>query len=144
MSLLHVICKVADSEYAIPADEVYQMEAYSAATPVPGAPHYVAGLVQVRQRIIPVIDMRARFGLPAQAPTLQSRVVVLTLADRLVGVIVDSAREVQNIAPEQFSPPPEVVARQSAGFVKAVAQLKDRIIMLLDAAKTVGEEAVRA
>lgn len=144
MSTLHVICKIDESEYAIAASEVYQMETYSGATAVPGAPPYVAGLVQVRQQVIPVLDMRVRFGLRVAEPTLETRVVVLELGKRLVGILVDSAREVQNIAPEQFREPPEVVAKQSAGFVKSVVQLKDRIIMLLDTQKVVGQEVVNA
>ncbi|MGE0528128.1 MAG: chemotaxis protein CheW [Bdellovibrionales bacterium] len=142
MSTLHIICRIGDSEYAIQAAFVHQMESYTGATRVPGAPSYVAGLVQVRQQIIPLLDLRVRFGLPAKPPTLDSRVVVLTLDERLVGLVVDSAREVQNIAPEQFRPPPEVLTRQSTGFVRSVAQLKDRIIMLLDPGKVVGEEVV--
>lgn len=141
-STLHVICKIGDAEYAIPADEVYQMETYAGATPVPGAPAYMAGLVQIRQQIIPVLDVRARFGLDARPPTLETRVIVLRLKERLVGVLVDSAREVQNIPADQFRAPPDVVATQSAGFVKSVAQLKNRIIMLLNTAKVIGEEVV--
>jgi purine-binding chemotaxis protein CheW len=141
MSTLHVICKVADAEYAISSDEVYQMESFTEATPVPGAPPFVVGLVQIRQQVVPVVDLRARFGLSSTEPTIGSRVVVLERGERLVGLLVDSAREVQDIAPEQFGPPPEVIAKQSAGFVKCVAQLKDRIIMLLDTMKVVGEEA---
>lgn len=144
MSTLHVICKIAETEYAIPAAEVYQMETYSGATPVPGAPPYVAGLVQVRQQIIPVLDVRARFGLRAIEPSLETRVIVLGLGERLVGILVDSAREVQNISSEQFRAPPELVSKQSAGFVKSVAQLKNRLIMLLDTEKVVGEEVVHA
>lgn len=144
MSTLHVICKIDTSEYAIPADTVYQMEAYSGVTPVPGSLPYVAGLVQVRQQIIPVIDVRVRFGLPAVEPTLDSRVVVLSFGERLVGVLVDSAREVQNFSPDQFRPPPEVIEKHSGGFVKSVVQLKNRIIMLLDSKKVIGEEGINA
>jgi purine-binding chemotaxis protein CheW len=64
MSTLHVVFKVAGAEYAIPASEVLQMESYTGATPVPGAPAHVAGLMQVRGRVVPVVDARARFGLP--------------------------------------------------------------------------------
>ena len=144
MNTLHVICRVAGAEYAIAAESVAQMESFTGATPVPGAPSYVAGLVQVRGRVIPVVDLRARFGLDPAAPTLDSRVVVLEQLGRVVGFLVDSAREVQNIAPEQFHPPPEVVTRQSGGFVRAVAQLSERIIMLLDPTKVIGEEAIHA
>ncbi len=140
MSSLYVICKVGDSEYAVPADNVFQMEAYSGATPVPGAPTYVAGLIQVRGQIIPVLDLRVRFGLESLKPTLDSRVVVMIFGERLVGILVDSAREVQNISAEQFKTPPGVVAVQSAGYIKSVAQLKNRIIMLLDSEKVIGKE----
>ena len=139
MSNLHVICKIADSEYAIPADSVFQMESFTEATPIPGSPDYVAGLVQIRQQIIGVLNMRLRLGLPYAAPTLESRVIVLKIGEKLVGFLVDSAREVQNIEPDLFRAPPEVVTKQSEGFVKAIAQIKNRIIILLDAVKVTGE-----
>lgn len=144
MSALHVICRVADAEYAIGADLVRQMESFTGATPVPGTPPYVAGLVQIRQQVIPVVDLRVRFGLTPIEPALSSRVIVLEVGERVVGMLVDCAREVQNIPPENFRPPPEVVVKQSAGFVRSVAQFKDRIIMLLDAAKVIGEEPLHA
>jgi purine-binding chemotaxis protein CheW len=140
MSNLHVICKIAGTEYAIPADDVFQMESFTGATPIPGAAPHIAGLVQVRQQIIGVFNMRVKMGLPAIAPTLESRVIVLKLKERLIGFLVDSAREVQTILPEQFIVPPEVVTQQSEGFVKSIVQIKDRMIMLLDAAKVIGEE----
>ncbi len=140
MSTLFVICRVGDSEYAIPADDVFQMEAYTRSTPLPGARDYVTGLIQVRGKIIPLIDLRIRFGLETLKPTLTSRIVVMKLSDRLVGILVDSAREVQNILPEQFKAPPGVVAVQSTGYIKSIVQLKDRIIMLLDSEKIIGEE----
>ena len=144
MSQLHVICKLAESEYAIPADDVYQMESFMGATRVPGAPSYVIGLVQVRQQIIPVIDLRLRFGLPAQEVTLDSRIVVLRLKERLVGLLVDSAKEVQPIAADLFRAPPETIASASGGFVLSIAQLKNRIIMLLDSEKVVAQGELNA
>jgi purine-binding chemotaxis protein CheW len=140
MSMLHIICRIADSEYAIPAAEISQMESFSGATPVPGAPTYVAGLAHLRQQVIPVVDLRARFGLPAVAPTLDSRIVVVQVGTRRVGLLVDSAREVQNIAPEQQQDAPDLLLKQSTGFVRSVAQVDNRIIMLLDASRVIGEE----
>ena len=142
MSDLHVICRIGEAEYAIPAAEVYQMEAYTGATPVPGSAPYVLGLVQVRQQILPLLDLRARLGLAAIEPSPSSRNVVLQLGKRLVGLLVDSAREVQTFAPEQLQPPPDVIATQSAGFVKSVIQLRDRIVLLLDSSRVVAEETV--
>lgn len=140
MNSLYVIVKVGEAEYAIPAENVFQMETYMGATPVPGAPSYVVGLVQVRSQVIPLLDLRLRFGLPSRTPTIDSRIVVLKLGQRLVGLLVDSAREVQNISSDQFKVPPSVVSVQSAGFIMSIAQLKERIIMLLDSEKVIGEE----
>jgi purine-binding chemotaxis protein CheW len=142
MSTLHVVFKVAGAEYAIPASEVMQMESFTGATPVPGAPPHVAGLVQVRGRVVPVVDARARFGLPPVDRTLDSRVVVGQLGSRTVGLLVDSAREVMKLAPEQLLPPPPMVVEQAQGFVKAVAQVGPRLVMLIDFSRVIGEEKV--
>ena len=140
MSTLHVVFKVAGAEYAIPASEVLQMESFAGATPVPGAPAHVAGLVQVRGRVVPVVDARARFGLPPVERTLDTRVVVGQLGPRIVGLVVDSAREVMKLAPDQLQPPPQLVAEQAQGFVKAVARVGPRLVMLIDFPRVIGEE----
>jgi purine-binding chemotaxis protein CheW len=142
MSALHVVFKVAGAEYAISAAEVVQMESFTGATPVPGAPPHVAGLMQVRGKVVPVVDARARFGLPPAERTLDTRVVVGQLGTRIVGLLVDSAREVMKLAPEQLQPPPPLVAEQAKGFVRAVAQVGPRLVMLIDFPRVIGEEKV--
>ena len=73
--ILHVLFKVDDTLYALPADVVLQMESYTGATMVPGAPEFVAGIIQLRGRVVPVVDLRARFGLAPKERTLETRVV---------------------------------------------------------------------
>jgi purine-binding chemotaxis protein CheW len=140
VNALYVVFKVAAADYAIAAADVLQMESFTGATAVPGAPPFVAGLVQIRGRVVPVVDLRARFGLPATAPSLDTRVVVVQRAERVVSLLVDSAREVLSLDPEAFRPPPEIVAAQAAGFVKAVAQAKGRLIMLIDCDRVISED----
>ncbi|WP_438010014.1 chemotaxis protein CheW [Sorangium sp. So ce321] len=137
---LHVVLKVADTEYVISAAEVLHMESFTGATRVPGTRPYVSGLIQIRGRVVPVIDLRARFGLPTIEPTLDSRVIVVQSGGRTVGLLVDSAREVVNIAAEELRPPPEVMAEESAGFVRSVAKLGKRFVMLVDVGRIIGEE----
>ena len=139
MSTLHVVFKVAGSEYALPAADVLQMESFSGATPVPGTQPWVAGIIQVRGRIVPVLDVRKRFGLPAAEHTLDTRVVVATHGERAVALLVDAAREVLKLEEAQIKPPPELVAQEAHGLVKAVAQVGARLVMLLDFAKLIGE-----
>ncbi|MFP2934104.1 chemotaxis protein CheW [Pyxidicoccus sp. 3LG] len=140
MSVLHVVFKVDGAEYALPAADVLQMESFTGATPVPGAPSHVAGLVQVRGRVVPVVDARTRFGLPSVQRTLDSRVVVGQLGNRTVGLLVDSAREVLKLDPAQVKPPPPLVVEGARGFVKAVAQVGPRLVMLIDFPRVIGEE----
>jgi purine-binding chemotaxis protein CheW len=139
---LHVVFQVGDAEYALPATDVQQMESFTGATPVPGARPWVSGLMQIRGRVVPVVDLRARFGLPPSPPTLDSRVVVVDRGGRVVGLLVDRAREVTRILPDQLQSAPEVLAHASQGFVKAVARDAGgkRLLMLIDFAKVVGEE----
>jgi purine-binding chemotaxis protein CheW len=140
VSELHVLCKVNDTEYVLPAADVLQMESFAGATKVPGAATTVAGLVQIRGRVVPVVDLRVVFGLAPIAPTIDSRVVVMKSAERVVGLLVDSAREVLKIPAQDFHPPPAVLVQQTDGLVKAVAQVGTRLLMLIDFIKVIGEE----
>jgi purine-binding chemotaxis protein CheW len=140
MSTLHVLFKVADAEYVLPASDVLHMESFAGATRVPGAPAYVAGLVQIRRRVVPVVDLRIRFGLASREPTLDSRVVVVKSGERAIGLLVDSAREIAHITADQFRPPPELIAEQASGYVTSVAQTGARLLMLIDFKKVIGEE----
>jgi purine-binding chemotaxis protein CheW len=140
--VLHVVFRIDECEYMLPADIVLQMESFSGATPVPGAPPFVAGIVQIRGRVVPVVDLRRRFGVPPGTLGLDNRIVVGQYGDRIVGLLVDSAREVVKVAPSQLKPPPPILDLQARGYVKAVAQVGPRVMMLIDFGKVIGEELV--
>jgi purine-binding chemotaxis protein CheW len=142
VTVLHVLFSVGEATYALPASTVAQMESFTSATPVPGAPSHVAGLVQIRGAVVPVVDLRVRFGLPPAERGLDARVVVVQRGDRRVALLADSAREVARIDPAAFAPPPESVTAQSAGFVEAVAQLGARLVLLIDCDRVIGEEVI--
>lgn len=140
MSALHVLFAVGGGEYAIPAAHVLQMETYEGATPLPNAPVHVAGIVQIRGQVIPVVDMRARFGLPHGERTLDTRVVVVQHEKRVVALLVDKAREVARLDPANVREPPAMVTTQSGGMVRAIAQLSGRMVMLVDLERLLTEE----
>jgi|HubBroStandDraft_6_1064221.scaffolds.fasta_scaffold22965_3 purine-binding chemotaxis protein CheW len=139
---LYVVFKVGETEYALPADTVVQMESFTGATRVPGTSPFVAGIIQVRGRVVPVMDLRLRFGLPSASATLDTRVVVGQLGDRAVALLADSAREVLKLSRSQLKPPPRLLDDGASGFVKAVAQVGPRMVMVIDFAKVIGEEAI--
>jgi len=140
MNALHVVFRIGKAEYALPARDVLQMESFTGATPVPGARPWVSGIIQVRGRVVPVLDVRARFGLPPIEPTLDSRVVVTMHGERAIALLVDSSREVLTIDEAQKKPPPQIVLQEANGLVKAVAQVGTRLLMMLDLAQLIGEE----
>lgn len=142
--VLHVVFRVDTAEYAVPASSVLQLETYTGATPVPGVAPYVAGIVQLRGTVVPVIELRARFGLPPRPSALETRVVVVEVGDRAVALVADSAREVLRIRPSQLAAPPRLVDAGEASVIRGVAQLGDRTLLVLDLAALVGEEIPRA
>jgi purine-binding chemotaxis protein CheW len=137
--MLHILFRVADTEFVMPAERVLQMETFTRATRVPGAPDYVIGIVQLRGRMLPVVDLRARFGLPRAEVTLDSRVIVSERDGRPVALLVDYAREVVRIAPSQRKPPPALMEGGTTRFIESIVQLGDRTVLVLDFAKAIGE-----
>lgn len=140
MSVLHIVFKVGGTEYVLPASDVVEMESYVGATRIPGTAAHVAGLVQIRGKVIPVVDLRARFGLPALERTLDSRVIVVRQGERLVGLLADSARDIMKIRPADFRAPPEMVTEQASGFVDSIAQAGQRLVMRVDFTKVIGHD----
>jgi purine-binding chemotaxis protein CheW len=141
---LHVAFRVGSAEYVISADQVLHLESFTDATRVPGAPEFVAGLVQVRGRLVPVIDLRTRFGLAAAERTVDNRVIVVSVGSRVAGMLVDSAREVLRLDEATFEPPPELVTAQAAGFVKAVTTVAQRLLLVVDVPRVIGEDVTHA
>ena len=136
---LHVVFSLAGAEYALPFDSVLQMESYTGATLVPGAPDYVDGVVTVRGMVVPVLDLRTRLGLPRAALSLDARIIVTESAERVVALRVDSAREVLKLDVEKHQPAPSIVSERSSGFVHAVHPLGKRLLLLLDLPKLLSE-----
>jgi purine-binding chemotaxis protein CheW len=137
---LHVVFEVGGAAYVLPASVVLELESFTEVTPVPGTPRHVAGIVQIRGQVVPLVDLRVRFGLPPAAPSLDRRVLVVQHDGRRIGMLTDVAREVVKISPTAFEDPPELVAEHAGGFVKAVARLGPRLVMLLDHERTLGQE----
>jgi purine-binding chemotaxis protein CheW len=134
------VFRVGAAEYALAAAHVLQLEPFGGVTTVPGTLPHVIGIVQVRSRIVPVIDLRLLFGVAEAEATLDTRIIVVDLGERTVGLRVDSSREVSRLTQDQFHPTPAVVAEQSRGFVLGVARVGARLLMLLDLAMVLGEE----
>jgi purine-binding chemotaxis protein CheW len=139
VSRLFVVFRVDEVDYALAASDVLQMESFTGATAVPGTAPFVRGILQLRGRVVPVVDLRLRFGLAAREPTLDSRVVVAETNGRAVALLADTAREVVRIPDDAEKDPPALASE--GGFVRSVVQLPGRTILVLDFAKVIGEAA---
>ena len=129
----YILFTVAGTSYALPSGEVRHMEMLEGVTRVPNAPTFVDGVVFSRGQVVPVVNLRARFGFERAAYDLRTRLIVVQAASRVIGLVVDSAREFVNIPPESIQPPHEALAGMSGRYVEGVASLGDkRLVLTLD------------
>ena len=126
----YILFTVAGTTYALPSGEVRHMEMLEGVTRVPNAPTFVDGVVFSRGQVVPVVNLRARFGFERAAYDLRTRLIVVQAAGRVIGLVVDSAREFVNIPPESIQPPHEALAGMSGRYVEGVASLGDRRLVL--------------
>ncbi len=128
----YILFTVAGTTYALRSGEVRHMEMIEDITRVPNAPSFVDGVVFSRGQVVPVVNLRARFGFERASHDLRTRLVVVQSAARLVGLVVDSAREFVNIPPDAVQPPHEALAGMSGRYVEGIASLGGRLILVLD------------
>jgi len=128
----YILFEVAGTTYALPSGEVRHMEMLEGVTRVPNAPTFVDGVVFSRGQVVPVVNLRARFGFERVPYDLRTRLIVVQAAGRVIGLVVDSAREFVNIPPESIQPPHEALAGMSGRYVEGVASLGKRLILTLD------------
>jgi len=127
-----VLFQIASTTYAIRSRDVQQMEMIEHVTPVPSTPPYVEGVVFLRGQVIPVLNLRLKFGLPKVPYNLQTRLLVVRHKDRMVGLAVDTCREFVRIPPESFQPPPEAISEFSKRYLQGFAILNQRPVLILD------------
>jgi purine-binding chemotaxis protein CheW len=127
--------RVGAETFAVPIALVHEIVRLPRITAVPEAPSYVEGVMNLRGKIVPVVDLRKRFGEPTPVADKRNRVIVAELDGRRFGLIVDSASEVLKIAPAQVEAPPAVFGEGEVRYVTGVAKLGARIVILVDLTK---------
>jgi chemotaxis signal transduction protein len=128
----YVLFELAGTAYAIPSTDVQRMEMVEHVTPVPNSASFVDGVVFSRGQVVPAVNLRRRFGFERAAYDLKTRLIIVASADRLVGLIVDSAREFVAISAKAIQSPPETMAGTSGRYLRGVADVDGRLILILD------------
>ena len=135
-----VIFNLANEFYGVDIGDVEGIIKMQVVTAVPHAPAFVEGVTNLRGQVLPVIDLRRRFGLaPAQA-TKDSRIVTVEVTGQKVGMIVDGVSEVLRVSDETIEPPSPIVATADSTFITGIAKDADRLILLLDLGKVLTPE----
>ena len=132
---------VGEEEYGLELLRVKEVIRIREITWLPKAPTFVKGIINLRGDVIPIIDLRDKFGLPPKENTAMTRVIVVEVEGRLMGMVVDSASQVVRIPAGQIDPPPPVLGGLSQEFITGVGKLDDKLIILLntDAILTIEE-----
>ena len=128
----YIVFTVAGTTYALPSGEVQHMEMIENITRVPNAPSFVDGVVFSRGQVVPVINLRSRFGFERTKVDLRTRLLVVQADGRRVGLMADEAREFITIPDEAIRPPHDAIGGLSGNYLDGVATLGDRIVLMLN------------
>lgn len=130
-----VTFRLGNEEFSLDILRVQEIIRHMELTRVPRTPDFVEGVINLRGRVIPVLDLRKRFGLPSDERTNETRIIVVDVDNRTVGLKVDAVSEVLRLPADTVEPPPAIVAGAESDYIKGVGKLDGRLIILLDVSK---------
>ena len=135
--------RIGNETFGVRIGSVREIVRVPEITAVPSAPDTVEGVINLRGQIIPVMDLRKRFGHVDIQPEKKNRILEVELENKLVGLIVNAASEVLKIPPSEIEPPGSVFAEGESSYVTGVGKLKGRLIILLDVSKLLQQQEVK-
>jgi purine-binding chemotaxis protein CheW len=136
--------RLAQEEYGIEITKVQEIILMGEITRVPQTPDYIKGLINLRSTVIPIVDLRLRFGLAEEPATDETRIMVVNVAGKTIGIIVDAVSEVLRITKDQIAPPPPTVAGLGREYLTGLVKLEHRLLILLDIDKILGRDEAAA
>jgi purine-binding chemotaxis protein CheW len=139
-----VSMNMGEEEFGIDILRVREIIRMVEITRVPNAPHFVEGVINLRGMIIPVVDLRKKFGLKDIQSDKPPRIVVVEIGDTTVGMIVDTVNQVLRIPRDIIEPPPPIIGGIESEYILGVGKLKDRLLILLDIEKILSHGEKRA
>ncbi|GAB6933462.1 MAG TPA: chemotaxis protein CheW [Calditerricola sp.] len=127
-----IVFQLNDESYGVDVYQVRSIERMQPITRVPGAPPFVKGVINLRGVVTPVIDLRSRLGLKERPYTDETRIIIVSVDDKDVGLIVDAANDVIDLPASSVEPPPDVVGGVRTEFLRGVAKWGDGVLVLLN------------
>lgn len=135
-----VTFSIGEEEFGVDILKVQEIIRTMEITKVPRAPEFVEGVINLRGKVIPIIDLRRRFGLDFKDHDKDTRIIVIEINNIVVGFVVDAVSEVLRIPTNTVEPPPPVVAGVDSDYISGVGKLQDRLLILLDLDKLLSSE----
>jgi purine-binding chemotaxis protein CheW len=129
--------------YAIDIRDVQEIRSYSHVTHIANAPEHIKGIVNLRGVVVPILDLRIRFGNHSPTYNDQTIVIILTALDRVMGVVVDAVSDVVNISAEDMMPPPQLGTAALTGYIVGIASQDERMLIVLDIEGVLSDEDTR-
>ncbi|MCX6343799.1 MAG: chemotaxis protein CheW [Armatimonadetes bacterium] len=130
-----VVMEISGERYGVSIGAVSTIIRMQEVTSIPRTPNFVEGVINLRGSIIPVIDLRKRFGLPVGEITKASRIVVVEAADQMIGMMVDAVCETLKLPQDAIEPPSPIVVNVDSAYVRGVGKQDGRLVILLDVEK---------
>jgi purine-binding chemotaxis protein CheW len=128
---------LGSEEYGVEIAQVQEINRMVKITRVPRAPQFMEGIINLRGQLIPIIDLRTRFGMERVERSKHTRIVVTDIGTKRLGMVVDSVSEVLRIPVEQIEPAPDLVASADTEYIRGVGKMDDRLIIMLDLARVI-------
>ncbi len=135
-----VTFQLENETYGINVMQVQEVLRYTEIAPVPGAPDYVLGIINLRGNVVTVIDTRSRFGLPSSEITENSRIVIIEAEAQVIGILVDSVAEVVYLRSSEIDTAPNVGTEESAKFIQGVSNRDGQLLILVDLNKLLSDD----
>lgn len=125
--------RVGDQEFCVNIMSVREIRGWTPATPMPHAPSYVLGVINLRGAVLPIIDLSARLGMKPADPTVRHVIIVAQVKSQVVGLLVDAVSDILTITDEKVQPTPDVVSSEfEKSFARGVLAVEGRMICLIE------------
>lgn len=132
-----------DEEYGIEILKVQEIKGFSKITPIPNAPPFVKGVMNLRGAVVPIVDLRSRFSMAPRDYDQFTVIIVVNLGEKVVGLVVDTVSDVMTIPTGQVAATPELAGGVDASCITGMGKVDEKLVMLLDIARLVGSDQLR-
>ena len=136
--------RIGEQEFCVDIMSVREIRGWTPATPLPRAPGFMKGVINLRGAVLPIIDLGARFGLRTSEPTARHVIMVARIGSRTVGLLVDAVSDIIQLTDEQVQPTPDVASDHVKSFVKGIFAIDGRMISLIELERIVPENEAEA